>query len=246
MPSDPLSLTPKGTREYSYYQIHLNRFSRIISEITTLNLKPQSTVLDIGCYPPILYRSLKTRFRIQGVTFFHPPSSDPNIVSLNVDTTTLPYPDNTFDLVLLSEVLEHLTNPGLAISEIARVLKPSGKLLVTTPNVNRSQNIINLIFSNNIYFSLAQLFETKISDGTIYHRHNREYTFSELVSIFSAPPLSVSKIFYSISFSPFRSKNRQDPLSLKLIKTFNYLLMKLFPRYQDTLFLIASKLSKPA
>jgi ubiquinone/menaquinone biosynthesis C-methylase UbiE len=47
---------------------------------------------------------------------------------------SIPFPDNTFDCILLSEVIEHLEAPQLSIREAVRVLCPGGRLLVTTPN----------------------------------------------------------------------------------------------------------------
>ena len=46
----------------------------------------------------------------------------------------LPYPNNSFDLIWCSEVIEHLENPGQVIEEFRRVLKPHGKAVLTTPN----------------------------------------------------------------------------------------------------------------
>jgi 2-polyprenyl-3-methyl-5-hydroxy-6-metoxy-1,4-benzoquinol methylase len=46
----------------------------------------------------------------------------------------LPLQDNSFDCVLLSEVVEHLEAPQISIREASRVLRPGGRLLVTTPN----------------------------------------------------------------------------------------------------------------
>jgi len=45
------------------------------------------------------------------------------------------YPDSTFDLVLLSHVIEHLCEPTDTIAEIYRILRPGGKMIVTTPNI---------------------------------------------------------------------------------------------------------------
>lgn len=48
---------------------------------------------------------------------------------------TFPFADSTFDYCLNVEGLEHLENPFHTIREFSRVLKPGGKLIMTTPNV---------------------------------------------------------------------------------------------------------------
>lgn len=49
------------------------------------------------------------------------------------DARTLPYPDNTFDCVIASEILEHIRDDDTAIAELIRVLKVGGTLVVTVP-----------------------------------------------------------------------------------------------------------------
>ncbi|HCR81181.1 MAG: 3-demethylubiquinone-9 3-O-methyltransferase [Candidatus Pacebacteria bacterium GW2011_GWB1_47_8] len=46
----------------------------------------------------------------------------------------MPFKAKTFDYVICSEVIEHVTDPGLALKEIYRVLKPGGILVLTTAN----------------------------------------------------------------------------------------------------------------
>jgi len=46
----------------------------------------------------------------------------------------IPFADNTFDFVVSSEVIEHTPEPYLALKEIYRVLKPGGKMVLSTPN----------------------------------------------------------------------------------------------------------------
>ena len=47
------------------------------------------------------------------------------------DVCTLPYPDDTFDLVMTAHVLEHLAEPAGALAEMVRVLKPGGWLVAS-------------------------------------------------------------------------------------------------------------------
>jgi SAM-dependent methyltransferase len=54
---------------------------------------------------------------------------------LKVDANErLPFADKSFDLVWCSEVIEHLRDPAFALSELRRVAKPGGLLVLTTPN----------------------------------------------------------------------------------------------------------------
>ena len=91
----------------------------------------------------------------------------------NVEMDRFPYADGFFDVVLFCEILEHLTmDPSWTLSEIHRVLKPGGYLILTTPNVLRLQNLRHLLRGKNIYDSY--------SGYGVYGRHNREYTSNEL------------------------------------------------------------------
>lgn len=53
-------------------------------------------------------------------------------VDLNKD---FPFNNSEFDVVILGDVIEHLENPWHAIRESYRVLKPDGKLIISTPNI---------------------------------------------------------------------------------------------------------------
>jgi 2-polyprenyl-3-methyl-5-hydroxy-6-metoxy-1,4-benzoquinol methylase len=46
----------------------------------------------------------------------------------------IPFPENTFDFVVTSEVIEHTPDPYKALHEIYRVLKPGGTMVLSTPN----------------------------------------------------------------------------------------------------------------
>jgi SAM-dependent methyltransferase len=48
----------------------------------------------------------------------------------------LPFADNSFDVVIIKHIVEHLPNPEKAIAEIGRVIAPGGVLILSTPNLD--------------------------------------------------------------------------------------------------------------
>lgn len=60
------------------------------------------------------------------------------VLDLNVEP--LPFPDRSLDVVICMEVVEHLYNTDLLIGEIARVLPPGGRMILTTPNLSSWAN----------------------------------------------------------------------------------------------------------
>lgn len=82
------------------------------------------------------------------------------------DLTTLPFPDETFDLVLSSWVLEHLVEPGAAFAEIARVLRPGGHFVFMTPNARNVITMINRSVPRLLQSRLVRLFYNRSEQDT--------------------------------------------------------------------------------
>lgn len=64
-------------------------------------------------------------------------------------------PENYFDYVLSSQVIEHVHNPGTYLHEINRVLKPNGRLVISTPNTINPRFIIPM-FSPNFFKNIME------------------------------------------------------------------------------------------
>lgn len=58
----------------------------------------------------------------------------PQCQPIVADIQNIPYPDNTFDVVISLETLEHVPDPDQGLKELVRVTRPGGKVIITTPN----------------------------------------------------------------------------------------------------------------
>ena len=58
------------------------------------------------------------------------PSTNPDY---NCDAEKIPVVSNSYDMVVMTEVLEHLAQPSLVLKECARILRNNGALVVTIP-----------------------------------------------------------------------------------------------------------------
>jgi len=68
------------------------------------------------------------------------------------DAQELPFPENSFEVVLAFHLIEHLEDPLMFLRESYRVLTPGGYLLLITPNKNRwTSKITRIIFKNSKY-----------------------------------------------------------------------------------------------
>ena len=106
----------------------------------------------------------------------------------NIEEAEFPFPSTSFDAVLFCEVLEHLqSDPVKVVREIKRILKPSGHLILTTPNVSRLENVCRMVAGENIY--------DPYSGYGSYGRHNREYNKHELAQLLQYCGFDIEQLF---------------------------------------------------
>jgi SAM-dependent methyltransferase len=176
----------------SYVRAHAQRFHETIALIPTT--RPLE-VLDLGTLLPLTV--VLNRITPHQYTLTAPAGPSPrkevvaggrtfSLYCFDVERDVFPFPDGSFDLVLCSEVIEHLgLDPMFMLAEINRVLRPGGCLLLTTPNVVSTRNTLKAIlgYSPSFYSSF-----TLTPD-----RHNREYAPAEIRMMLTASGFAVEK-----------------------------------------------------
>lgn len=97
-------------------------------------LPPGSRVIDVGA-GDAPYRELFDHHEYLTSDWEHSLHEELPAVDIVAPADSLPVDDGSFDAVLFTQVLEHLAEPGAALAELLRVLRPGARLYLTAPLV---------------------------------------------------------------------------------------------------------------
>ena len=108
-------------------------------------------VLDLPCGPGALSKALdEMRYKVTAGDIHPEYMNIQGIKAIECNMNSqLPFKDVSFDYVVCVEGIEHTENPYNAIREISRVLKPGGKLVITTPNYLNIERRLKFLFTGS-------------------------------------------------------------------------------------------------
>ncbi len=96
-------------------------------------------------------------------------------------TEKLPFSDKSFDFIVLAEVIEHLKNPYSVVKELMRVLRPKGRMVLSTPNIlNLKSRVRFLVEGCWEYFREIPLEHSQNPKEVIWNLHVIPWRYHDL------------------------------------------------------------------
>jgi ubiquinone/menaquinone biosynthesis C-methylase UbiE len=201
-------LKDKKVKTYSNLTTSNRGYNRAkeIDILTHKKIKKHYKYLDIGCNDGSLTNKIAEYFKFEKHNVYGTDIKEWNGISnnchienmfyINADEPKLPYPDNFFDLITCFQVLHHSGNINMTISEIKRVLKKGGILVLREHDMNNYIDKEFIDFEHLLYICIEmnehsfdkyigmykskkewrKLFGFKIDNSTSYNSLTNIYT----------------------------------------------------------------------
>lgn len=149
---------------------HTKKLKTVISLINSSNIKPKK-ILDVGCASGWFLSKIAEKYpnaQCTGVDAYkkaieYGQKFYKNLRLISADAHKLPFKNKSFDLVICTEVLEHVENPQKVLAEIKRVLAPNGIAIIEMD-------------SGNLLFRIIWYWWTNIRRGVWRDSHIHEFS----------------------------------------------------------------------
>jgi methionine biosynthesis protein MetW len=208
-----------------------HRFKKIIKYIPSKKLK----LLDVACGEGQFYDLLKNhRKNVEyvGVDFSNKQVEIAKKKGYNAKiqdvTKKWDFEDQTFDVIICSEIIEHIFDTDFFLKEVNRVLKINGTLILTTPNIASAGDRLRLLFGKR---PSAIEFTARIKDSG----HIRAFVYEDIKKLFKFNGFRDIKILGRDFYMPiFRHE-------MKYLGKINVFFAKWFPKLSAGFIIIAKK-----
>ena len=150
---------------------------RDLKFLKMLNYDPDAKVIDLGCGNGDFTLKVKEKIdckEIYGVDVFEDALKEAQNKGIKAEKMNLNeklnFSDDSFNLVVSNQVLEHLFFPSRFIQEVYRILREDGYVVISTENLSSWDNIISLLFG---YTPFSMEFD-QIKIGNPFSPHDKK------------------------------------------------------------------------
>jgi SAM-dependent methyltransferase len=129
---------------------HVSNFTGYMGIVAALvqNGKPAQKILDLPAGNGLLAAHLRERGH--AVVCGDINEAGPDYVYVNMERP-LPFADASFDTVICMEGIEHMVSPTALISELCRITKAGGRVVLTLPNIQCAYSRLSFLFTGCFY-----------------------------------------------------------------------------------------------
>ncbi len=207
--TDILSYLEKHSAD-GYYYVARGQFERLIFSAHYIENSCQKSdaIVDIGSFPYFIpaYLSLKG---FQNICTIEIPRSDEfptdpswkfQSLKCDIEESLLPLKDGSVDVIIMLEVFEHLyRRPNQAFREFRRVLRPGGKIIISTPNGARIGTYAKILLRRQFGLPIFKFSQDYERYG--HFSHIREYSIQEITAYLAHFDFSIESALHR-SFRP--------------------------------------------
>lgn len=210
---------------------HVHRY-----QLVNFYVPANSTILDIACGTGFGSHLLaKQGYQVHGadlskstIDLCQKAFKWPSLQFLTADATALPFPDAYFDAVISFETIEHTTQYEKVLQEFKRVLKPGGRILISTPNIriNSPDGVVRNPYHTQEwnYEELKALLKSVYQEAHIYGQQYKRYKQTKGLRYFIGK--RVEQLFYLRGV-------RKLPLSLQNLVMQTLISKPMYPLTED-------------
>jgi 2-polyprenyl-3-methyl-5-hydroxy-6-metoxy-1,4-benzoquinol methylase len=178
--------------KYSSLEEFKSRFEPVLSYLKGINSHP-TKILDVGCGTGMASEMLKRFGVVYGIDISQKSIEEARKYN-RCDkcyvciAEELPFEDGMFNVVVCTEVMEHLLDPSKALSEMNRVLNIGGNLIISTPNPWYYQLFIRMGKGKIRRRKLGQIIENPISPLKLKkNRRKSGFTVDDFKTVYFKP-----------------------------------------------------------
>lgn len=177
--SKPLTNFLYSKKRYIYRpSYYLNKADQERIKVVLKLIGHNKKVLDIACYDGYVGEKIKNNnnvvFGVDASEGAVKESVKRGLIAKVSDIEMgLPYKNHSFDLVFAGEIIEHIVDTDFFMEEIKRVLKKSGELVITTPNIASLDRRLMLLLNINPFLPASFDYPVNALSGHVRFFNNK-------------------------------------------------------------------------